>query len=75
MKLKFFCLTISINGQRYKIFTFQPITILSIINLFNYQQQLNLIEYNGKIKNNLSIKETHIINNAKIEMITIVGGG
>lgn len=75
MKLKFFCLIISINGQRYKIFTLQPITILSIINLFNYQQQLNLVEYNGKIKNSLSIKKTHIINNAKIEMITIVGGG
>ncbi|CAM9097711.1 unnamed protein product [Sphacelaria rigidula] len=75
MKVKFFCLIISINGQRYKIFTSQPITILSIINLFNYQQQLNLIEYNGKIKNILNLNKIYIINNAKIEMITIVGGG
>lgn len=75
MKLKFFCLIIYINEQRYKIFTFQPITIFSIINLFNYQQQSNLIEYNGKIKNGLNLNKTHITNNAKIEMITIVGGG
>jgi len=75
MKLKFFCLMISLNGQRYKIFTLQPITILSIINLFKYHQQLNLIEYNGTIKNSLNMNKTQILNNSKIEMITIVGGG
>lgn len=75
MKLKFFSIIISLNGQNYKLFIIQPITILSIITLFNYQQHLNLIEYNGTIKNSLNINKTHIKNNAKIEIITIVGGG
>lgn len=75
MKLKSFYLLLSINGQKYKIFTIQPITILSILTIFNYKKQLYLLEYNGKIKNDLIINSMHVKDKAKIEIITIVGGG
>lgn len=75
MKLKSFFFILSVNGQKYKIFTIQPITILSIINFLNYQKQLNLIEYNGKIKSDFNNKYIYVKNKAQIEIITIVGGG
>nr|YP_011007093.1 hypothetical protein V2492_pgp006 [Phaeostrophion irregulare]WAM64380.1 hypothetical protein [Phaeostrophion irregulare] len=75
MKLKAFYITLDVNGQKYKIFMVKPIAILSILNFLEYQKQLNLIEYNGKIQNELNKTSLYIKQNAKIEIITIVGGG
>lgn len=75
MKFKSFYLIVSINGQKYKIFILQPITILSLIKFFNYEKQLNLIEHNGKIQSDLNTNPLYLKATSRIEIITIVGGG
>lgn len=61
------------NGQQY--FTESDPTILAVINYFNYNTSLLILEYNNLICSKKNWKKIYIQNNDKIEIITIVGGG
>ena len=62
-----------LNGEKY--YTRNTLTLLELINYFNYNTSLLVIEYNNYIcaKKNWSL--ISISNNDKIEVVTIVGGG
>nr|QWK42190.1 hypothetical protein [Pseudochorda nagaii] len=75
MKINFFLLSLSLNGSRYKIYMGQNSQIFDLLEFFNYQKELVIIEHNGKIYNNSNIKSQYIKQNDRIEIITIVGGG
>lgn len=62
-----------LNGQIYQ--TSMNITIKQILDYFNYQNEIFVIEYNNKISNKSNWKNITISNNDRIEIITIVGGG
>ena len=68
-KRKYFFL----NGQQY--FTKSELTILDIINYFNYNTSLFVLEYNNLICNKKKWAQIKIKTNDKIEIVTIVGGG
>ena len=74
MKINFFSLDLSVNGLKYKIYMSQPSQIFDLLEFFNYQKELVIIEQNGKIKNSLKTYDP-IKQEDKIEIITIVGGG
>jgi len=69
IKRKYFFL----NGQKY--FTESKLTILNLINYFNYNTSLFVLEYNNLICNKKNWDKISIKNNDKIEIVTIVGGG
>ena len=62
-----------LNGQKY--FTKVPLTILDLIQYFNYNTSLFVLEYNSSICNKKNWNKIQIKNNDKIEIVTIVGGG
>ena len=62
-----------LNGQQY--FTQSEITILQLINYFNYNSALLVLEYNNVICNKKHWDQISIKTNDKIEIVTIVGGG
>ena len=62
-----------LNGQQY--FTEYDLTILELINYFNYSNSLFVLEYNNLICNKKNWDKVIIKNNDKIEIVTIVGGG
>jgi thiamine biosynthesis protein ThiS len=68
-KSKFFFL----NGDNYYIK--DKITLLQLINYFNYNTSLLVLEYNNSICNKKNWNKIYIHNNDKIEIVTIVGGG
>lgn len=68
-KLKYFFL----NGQEYSIN--DNITILQLLEYFNYSTSLIVLEYNNLICNKKNWNQIFINNNDKIEIVTIVGGG
>lgn len=68
-KLKNFFL----NGQEYHIDN--GITILELLNYFNYNSSLVVLEYNNFICNKKNWSDIYIQTNDKIEIVTIVGGG
>lgn len=68
-KLKYFFL----NGQEY--FTEFELTILQLLEYFNYNPSILVLEYNNSICNKKHWSNIYIKNNDKIEMVTIVGGG
>jgi sulfur carrier protein len=61
------------NGQKY--FTEYELTILELIQYFNYNSSLFVLEYNNLICNKKNWEHILIKNNDKIEIVTIVGGG
>lgn len=61
------------NGQQY--FTESNPTIFAIINYFNYNTSLLVLEYNNLICSKKNWGNIYIQNNDKIEILTIVGGG
>ena len=67
--LKYFFL----NGQKY--FTKHDLTIFELINYFNYNTSLLVLEYNNLICTKKNWDKILIQNNDKIEIVTIVGGG
>ena len=67
--LKYFFL----NGQKY--FTEHDLTIFELINYFNYNTSLLVLEYNNLICTKKNWDKILIQNNDKIEIVTIVGGG
>lgn len=62
-----------LNGQKY--FTKSELTLLDLINYFNYNTSLFVLEYNSLICNKKKWNQIRIKNNDKIEIVTIVGGG
>ena len=65
--------TFFFNGQEYQ--TKQQITISDLLNYFDYQSSLFVLEYNNFICNKEDWKRIVIQLNDKIEVISIVGGG
>jgi len=68
-KSKYFFL----NGHEY--FTTAKLTILEVVNYFNYNTSLLVLEYNSLICNKKDWDKIYINDNDKIEIVTIVGGG
>ncbi len=66
-------ITFFFNGEKY--FTDKTITLLELLDYFNYQSSLFVLEYNHFICNKNKWKKTQIQKNDQIEIITIVGGG
>ncbi len=62
-----------LNGQEY--FTEFNISIFDLVNYFNYNDSLLVLEYNNFICNKKKWHKTFINNNDRIEIVTIVGGG
>lgn len=69
VKSKYFFL----NGHEYC--TTSKLTILELVNYFNYNTALLVLEYNSLICNKKNWNKIYINNNDKIEIVTIVGGG
>lgn len=65
--------TFFLNGQIYYIR--QKITLSEIIDYFNYNNCLFVLEYNNLIFDKKEWKKTFIKEGDKIEIVTIVGGG
>ena len=65
--------TFFFNGQKYR--TKQLITLNDLLNYFDYQSSLFVLEYNNFICNKEEWKRIYIQSNDKIELISIVGGG
>jgi len=62
-----------INGEKYS--TEASINILDIINYFNYNKSLLVVEYNNKICDKKEWTTILLKNKDKIEIVSIVGGG
>ena len=62
-----------LNGEKY--FVKQEITLLELINYFNYNASLLVLEYNNLICNKKNWDKIYLNSNDKIEIVTIVGGG
>ena len=62
-----------LNVQRY--FTEHELTIFELINYFNYNTSLLVLEYNNLICTKKNWDKITIKNNDRIEIVTIVGGG
>ena len=65
--------TFFFNGQEYQ--TKQSINLNDLLNYFDYQSSLFVLEYNNFICNKEEWKKIYIQSNDKIELISIVGGG
>nr|QXM17589.1 Thiamine biosynthesis protein [Chaetoceros pseudocurvisetus] len=66
-------ITFFFNGEEY--FIEKKITLIELLDYFNYQSSLFVLEYNHVICNKIKWKEIQIQKNDRIEIITIVGGG
>lgn len=62
-----------LNGQLY--YVEETITISDLINYFNFNDSLLVLEYNNLIYDKKNWKEIVLQNQDKIEIVTIVGGG
>lgn len=63
----------TLNG--YKYFTENKITIFELLNYFNYNSSLLVLEHNNLICAKKNWEKIVIKNNDRIEIVTIVGGG
>nr|YP_011005441.1 hypothetical protein V2478_pgp111 [Choristocarpus tenellus]WAM62304.1 hypothetical protein [Choristocarpus tenellus] len=73
--MKIFFFFFWVNDQKYKILLTHPIVFNNLIKYLNFNKNLNIIQYNNKIFNQITIKNIPIKLNDKIEIITIVSGG
>jgi thiamine biosynthesis protein ThiS len=62
-----------LNGQKY--YTKSNISLFELINYFNYNDYLLVLEHNNLICSKRNWKNIFITNQDKIEIVTIVGGG
>jgi sulfur carrier protein len=62
-----------VNGQEY--LTSSNITLLQLIQYFNFNTSLLVLEYNNLICNKENWNKILIKNTDRIEIVTIVGGG
>ena len=65
--------TFFLNGEEYIID--QNINLFDVINYFNYNQSLLVLEYNKFICPKKNWSSIFLKNNDRIEIVTIVGGG
>lgn len=65
--------TFFVNGEEY--YTINEISLLDLVNYFDYNSSLLVLEYNNFICNKKNWDKILILNNDKIEIVTIVGGG
>lgn len=63
----------SLNGLLY--YTCESITLFDLINYFEYNDSLLVLEYNNLICNKEKWKRIFVSNQDHIEILTIVGGG
>ena len=63
----------SLNGQRYYIEL--DINLFDLINYFNYNDYLLVLEHNNLVQHKENWKNIFINDQDKIEIVTIVGGG
>lgn len=61
------------NGETYTVN--QRITLIDLLNYFNYTNSLFVLEYNNLICEKKKWKNITINSFDKIEIVTIVGGG
>jgi len=66
-------ITFFFNGEEFYIT--QTISLSRLIEYFNYESTLFVVEYNNFICNKNKWNEIQIQKNDTIEIITIVGGG
>lgn len=66
-------ITFVLNGQEYS--TSDRLTLLQILNYFDFNSSLVVLEYNNFICNKRNWNKILIKNHDKIEIVTIVGGG
>jgi len=66
-------ISFSLNGQSY--YTNQNLTLLDVINYFNYNDSLLILELNHLIFNKNEWQQTFINNQDKLEIVSIIGGG
>lgn len=62
-----------LNGQSY--YVQKDITLFDLIEYFNFNETLLVLEYNNLICNKKNWKNIFITDHDKIEIVTIVGGG
>lgn len=62
-----------LNGELYTIN--QDLTILELVNYFNYKDTLLVLEYNTIVCSKKNWGSIILSNNDIIEIVTIVGGG
>ena len=62
-----------LNGEKY--YSKRNINVLELVNYFNYNTSLLVLEYNNLICNKKDWNKISIKDNDKIEIVTIVGGG
>ena len=62
-----------LNGKKYHID--KKVKLNNIIDYFNYNSSLFIIEYNNLICNKKNWSKKIVSDNDKIEIISIVGGG
>jgi len=65
--------TFFVNGEEY--YTTYTISLLDLLNYFDYNSSLLVLEYNNFICNRKNWDKILISNDDKIEIVTIVGGG
>ena len=65
--------TFFLNGEEYIVD--QNINLFDVINYFNYNQSLLVLEYNKFICPKKNWSTLFIKNKDRIEIVTIVGGG
>lgn len=63
----------SLNGRTY--FTEHKLTLFVLIQYFNYNSSLLVLEYNNLICEKKNWDKIVIKNDDRIEIVTIVGGG
>ena len=66
-------ITFFVNGEEYS--STNEISLLDLLNYFDYNSSLLVLEYNNFICNKKNWDKILILNNDKIEIVTIVGGG
>ena len=65
--------TFFVNGQEYS--TTKRINLQDLLNYFDYNSSLLVLEYNNFICNKKNWDKIQISTDDKIEIVTIVGGG
>lgn len=75
MKTKVFLISFFFNGELYHLQTYKIFTLKDLIKFFSYQENLVVLEYNGKILNPKLWPYKKLQNHDQLEIVTIVGGG
>lgn len=65
--------TFFLNGRKY--WSNDSFTLLELLNYFNYDLEIFILEHNKIIQKKQNWNEVKIENNDTIEIITVVGGG